>query len=44
MEQSSFIDIEAEFDPESVMYKSTTLAKYQTLDEVLERRHNINEA
>ena len=30
-------------DPESIQLKSTILAKYMTLDQVLERRHGISE-
>lgn len=37
-------DLENANDPESLIIKSTIVAKYLTLDQVLERRHGINEA
>jgi hypothetical protein len=35
---------EPDSDPESIAFKSTTLAKYLTLDTVLDRNHHITEA
>lgn len=43
MEQSQF-ELNTENDPENIIYKSTTVAKYITLDVVLEKNHGINEA
>lgn len=31
-------------DPEIIMSKSSVIAKYLTVDQVLERKHGINEA
>ena len=44
MEQSTNLDYEAENDPHNIIYKSTTVAKYLTLDIVLEKTYGINEA
>jgi hypothetical protein len=36
--------MDSENDPEQIIYKSTTVAKYLTLDMILEKKHGINEA
>ena len=43
MEQTQF-ELDTENDPDNIIYKSTTVAKYLTLDIVLEKNHGISEA
>lgn len=43
LEQTQF-DFENENDPENILYKSTTVAKYLTLDIILENKYGLTEA
>lgn len=41
---ASNINYEDENDPDQIIYKSTTVTKYMTLDMILDKEYKINEA